>query len=263
MTGKIAVFILICFFAVLLSTCSFAAETVKVATYAGDVKLYAGGALEASEIITDMQLKSGDRVKTGGESFVEMVFDVNKNNVVRIEENTDVVIMLKGSDKLELVDGTIFTRLKGLKKGETFQVKTPCAVCGARGTGWGTSTNQGDTTVTSFESKVFVRGLKKDGTPMEGMSWVNEGFLRNIKKFEKPGKMTKASEKILSEMKNKMKAGDMGNKDEKVLQADKGRETRREGALNKRDDSRLREIREDKQKDDSEKTSGSFGTTGD
>jgi hypothetical protein len=116
-----------------------------------------------------------------------------------------VAIKLEGPDKIELVDGEIFALLQNLEPGEVFRVRTPCATCGARGTGWRTATTGKATEVSVFEDQVFVRGIKKDGTAMEDQYTVKEGYETKIKKFDKPQKMRKISARRLAKMKNEIK----------------------------------------------------------
>ncbi len=190
-----------------INTCVWAEDdeaTAKVISYAGEVNVYPGAAKDAVSCRSDMRFKGGDRIKTGKEAYLEIAFDQMEKNIVRVEENSDVVILLEEDNKINLINGKIYTQLNNLPKGRVFKVKTPCVVCGARGTGWVTDTNSQETTVSSYESKVFVRGLKKDGTPMEGMSWTKEGYRRKTNKFEKPGKTARIPKEELDAMKKKM-----------------------------------------------------------
>jgi hypothetical protein len=224
-------------------------ETAIVMSFAGDVKITPVGEVKAVQCEPGMALKSGDKITTGEESYLEVAFDRPKGNIVRIEENSYVIIRLKGTDSIELIDGEILALLRNLKGGETFQVRTPCGVCGARGTGLGTNTDGSSMNVGSFEGKVFTRGVNRDGSVMEDDSWVDEGYERTIKKFGKPGKMTKMSEEKLKKMKSKFKQfqkSKMGKKSSKFNQMMDKEERRREGLLEKKDEKRLDKIRDDK-----------------
>ena len=230
------------------------ASSAKVISYSGNVDIFKTDSVDAVGCAAGMKFKTGDRIKTGAEAYVEMAFDRKSDSIVRVEENSNVVLMLKGNDKIELIDGEILTRLQNMPKGTIFQVRTPSAVCGARGTGWGTKAKGGETTVSSFESTVFVRGVKKDGSPMEGEETVKEGHERKTKKFEKPGKETKVPEKKLEEMKGRIKFPDkknkrtnkrrrMGNSYEKINEL-------KESILDKKDKKRIEKV--DKKEESSE-----------
>jgi hypothetical protein len=180
-----------------------ASDPVSVVSLAGEVKVTPAGAAKPVACEPKMFLQSGDRIKTGRESYLEIAFDRRRENIVRIEEKSDVVLRLADGEKIELVDGRIFTVLKNLKSGEVFRVRTPCAVCGARGTGWQTKTTGEETDVSVFDGRVLARGIKKDGSAMEREHWIDEGFERKIKKHEKPGDMTKVPDKKIAEWRKK------------------------------------------------------------
>lgn len=213
-------------------------ESVTVVSYAGDVKITPSGKDEPLECKPDMILKEGTHISTGEESYLEVAFNRSKTNVVKIKENSKVVLKLEGDEKIELIDGAVYTMLKDLKKGETFQVRTPCAVCGARGTGWATGTDGNSTNIGVFDKKVFVRGLKKDGSVREKVSWVSEGFEFNIKKFASLGKKKKMSREKLNELRKEFGMGESKGKKGKLEgfgNAGNQRERQMEGILDRKD----------------------------
>ena len=161
--------------------------TVSVVALSGNVKVIPAGETKEVDCQAGMILAKGDRVKTGRGAYVEITFDRRMENVVRIEESSDVVIKL-GVDTIELVNGKVFAAIKSMKKGEPFRIKTPCVVCGVRGTGWETGTDSRESTVSVVNGSVFARGINKDGSVMEKSFIVRAGFEARIKKFERPGK---------------------------------------------------------------------------
>jgi hypothetical protein len=186
--------------------CAHASEaTINVVALAGDVKIISAGETRAVTGQPGMRLKEGSQVLTGAESFAEIALNVTGSNIVKIKENSKVAIRLEGEDKIELIDGEIFMLLRGLQRGEVFRVKTPCATCGARGTGWKTATDGNVTDVAVFEGRVFVRGVKKDGTPMEDKHWIKEGYETKIKKFERPERAARISEDKLEKIQREIK----------------------------------------------------------
>jgi hypothetical protein len=175
-------------------------EDVVVISMAGKAKVIPAGKKKPVDCKTGMYLKAGARITTEKGAYVQIAFDELEENIVKISENSDVVLKLADGDKIELVNGQIYALLRDMEKDETFRVRTPCAVCGARGTGWRTKTDGQVTEVAVFDDKVFVRGLKKDGTAMEKFSWLGEGYKVKIKKFEGPGKKEKLSAGEIAEM---------------------------------------------------------------
>jgi hypothetical protein len=168
-----------------------AAETARVTSLAGDVGIVPDGMTGKIACRPDMALKAGDRIITGEESHLDIAFDRTRKNTVRIEADSDVRVRLDGEDRVELVDGEIVASLDGLKKGEIFRVRTPCGVCGASDTSWVTSVKENIATVSAVEGKVFVRGINENGSVMEKEYWVEEGFERKVRRFERPEKMSK------------------------------------------------------------------------
>ena len=182
-----------------------AEESVNVISCAGEVKLIPSTGMEAVVCRGGMRLEEGSRIITGKGSYVEIAFDRTGRNIVKIKENSEVVVKLDGSEKIELIDGEILAMLRKLKRREAFRVRTPCATCGARGTDWSTKTDGKVTDIAVLSGKVFVRGIKVDGSVMEKEFWVKKGFERRIKRFEHPGAMEKISEARLSAIEKDIK----------------------------------------------------------
>lgn len=184
----------------------YAAEPLaEVTSLEGSVMILPSG--EALEVKCEkgMLLKSGDRITTGEKSYLEIAFDSEKGNVVKVKENTQVVVRLKGDEKIELIDGELVTSLKNLKKGTEFRIVTPSAVCGARGTGWVTKAGKDLTVISVFDGTVFTLGLEKDGSLMEKEYLTKYGYRREIKRFETPGGLEKISEIDLKDMRKEIK----------------------------------------------------------
>ncbi|MBL7157940.1 MAG: FecR domain-containing protein [Candidatus Omnitrophica bacterium] len=141
-----------------------------------------------------MLLGSGDSIKTHKESSMEISFD-GDTNLVNIEENTHVVIKLDGIEKLELIDGEILALVKSIPKGSRFEIRTPTAVCGARGTGWGANAKKDETVVDCYENKAYAKGIDKKGNIMEDNLTVPKGSRTIVKLFQKPSKLMKLAGK--------------------------------------------------------------------
>ncbi len=180
-------------------------EKVSIISYGGDAKVVFAGQTDSIACKPGMLLEAGARLITGKNSFIEIAFDENADNIVKVEEETEVIIKLSGIDKIELVDGEMFTLLQALDGKETFQVRTPFATCGARGTGWRTKTDGNTTDVAVIRDKVYIRGINKDGSDMEKKFWVKEGFERKVNKFERPGKTQKIDKVRFSGMEKEIK----------------------------------------------------------
>lgn len=182
-------------------------EKVMVVSYSGMVKVIPSGSTEPVTCRPGMFLKAGARVITGDESYVMVAFDRNKNNVVKIKANSEVVLKLEGAEKIELIDGTMFTMLQGLKRGETFRVRTPDTVCGARGTGWKNDRTDSGTQVAVFDGSVVTRGINADGSIMEEDFVTAAGYSREVKRGSAPGKPVELTADEMKAMKKEFSLG--------------------------------------------------------
>ena len=189
------------------------AEKVKVVSVEGDVEVTLPG-IKPQKPKVDMLIEEGTKIETREASSIEIAFNAEATNIVKVEENSSVVVKLEGDEKIELIDGELFVLLKDLEEGSTFKVRTPCAVSGARGTGWWVKAASEFTDVSVFDNKVFVQGINKDGSLMKKEYWVDKGYERKINRFQKPGKRRRVSAKRLKRMEKsiRMKEARMGKK---------------------------------------------------
>ena len=170
-----------------------ASSQVKVIYAEGRAEFLASGATNWKDVTEGLVLRSGDSVKTYNNSTVELAFDRGKRNIVNIKSNTHVVIKLHKSERIELVNGEVFALVKSLPGRSRFEIRTPTAVTGARGTGWGANANKSRTIVKAYEKDSYAKGLDKDGNVLKDNMTVKEGNETTVKRFEKPSKLKKIS----------------------------------------------------------------------
>jgi hypothetical protein len=112
-------------------------------------------------------LKDGDfllagqtvRVEKGG--LVDLAFDGEWQNTVRLESDTELSLSALHPDvALELGEGDVFTELDALPQGSTFELTTPTATASVRGTAWHTEHRGGQTQIASFKGDVEVLSAK-------------------------------------------------------------------------------------------------------
>ena len=127
------------------------------------------------------ELKEGDllgkdeSLEVAPDSAVDLAFDKEWKNVVRVEEKSKLKVAQISPTKLELGQGGVFAKLKALPKDSSFDVKTPTAVATVRGTEYRTTYVDGHTEVFNVSpSKVFVYGVKADGSVNREQSVVLE-----------------------------------------------------------------------------------------
>ncbi|MCM8761395.1 MAG: hypothetical protein NC933_04610, partial [Candidatus Omnitrophica bacterium] len=82
---------------------------------------------------------------------------------------------------------------RNIPKGSSFEIRTPAGISGARGTGWGSKTDGETAIFSSYENAIYVKGINRDGSVMEGELTVSEGFRAVVDKFERPERLEQIS----------------------------------------------------------------------
>ncbi|MFA5168491.1 MAG: FecR domain-containing protein [Candidatus Omnitrophota bacterium] len=175
----------------IFSISAYAADNdlkAMVISIKGDVKVDPQGKGKWVAAENDMDLGQGAILKAGAASSADLVFDKAMLNVVNVGENTTLAVDLLSHSltQVSLPNGKILAKLKGLKNGAKFQVRTPTAICGARGTGLGVEVFEGITNVQAFEDVIYVQGLGPNGEPLSVTVEVPAGWKSAIKTGENP-----------------------------------------------------------------------------
>jgi hypothetical protein len=166
-----------------------AQEKVEVVSFSGTVEVRRDGSFDYQAAEEGMLLVSGDTIKTGAGASAILGFDEEDRNIVRVEENTTSVIVLKGDEKIELLQGEVFSIIQSLPTGTSFEVRTPTAVAGARGTEWATRYDGQETQVEAYEDMPFVKMIDEKGNLGEEMKVVT-GYATRVAKFAPPARMS-------------------------------------------------------------------------
>jgi hypothetical protein len=143
-----------------------------------------------------MKLSILDRLKTGGwGSYTEISFSKDNDKIVKIFNNTEVLLKeLQPKVNINLDRGKIYSLIESLGEKSSFEIRTPTAICGARGTGWEISFNS-KTTAGCYENFIFVQGIDEQGQPIPGELIVKEGFKTVVEEFQRPRELFKITEK--------------------------------------------------------------------
>lgn len=167
----IVYFALIC--GLLFAFPGFAAnDAALIMRVEGDVQVLPASKTDWIKAGITMVLRSGDKVKTAKGSVCDISFSQDDKNMVGVMENSEVIILLDGNKKLQVVDATIFAKLKAIPRGSAFEIKTPVGICGARGTGLGVSGNDKGIKSECYENQIYTSNEKGEEKP------VNEGYYR-------------------------------------------------------------------------------------
>ncbi|GEM_PF-3389109 len=161
--GGLALALAVCMANVCRKACAEPSSFVTVHSASGDVNVLTAGEQAWQKAEKGMALGSGSSIKTGDDSHVNLAFDTEKTNIVSVRPNSHVVVQLKEDDKLTLIDGAVFSSLRNLPEGSTFRVRTPLAVCGARGTKFTVSydSEKALTALAVLESSVVLQSLRE------------------------------------------------------------------------------------------------------
>ncbi|MFH1996785.1 MAG: FecR domain-containing protein [Candidatus Omnitrophota bacterium] len=196
MRKYISAFILFIFMAVqIFASSAQAASGGRVAT----VTLVKGGVsidVDATDAWVDaaegVNLKEGSKVKTSYDGYVEIAFDTKKMNVVKLAEGSKFTIGEKSSSgqMAELSEGKLLALFKNMKKGSKFEVKTPSAICGVRGSGMGLEVFGFITNVFSFSGFVYSQGVGSDGDPRGSPQQIPNGQKSMVPMNQDPGAAT-------------------------------------------------------------------------
>jgi hypothetical protein len=206
----------------------------------------------------NMPLMTGDKVTTEGSAFLDMAFGEGMLNIARVDENSTVIVKLQDTDKIELIGGELWTVLKNLKKGETFRVKTPCAVAGARGTIWATKIVGKGVDVSVLDGKVSVQGASGGKASGKGIL-LGEGFKVYVDVSGRINDREKISPDDLARMRKiamsmsgagEAQRGSKVRKIENILnKGNKVIDERFQGIIEEKEESRIEQLRDNKSDD--------------
>ncbi|MDD4956268.1 MAG: FecR family protein [Candidatus Omnitrophica bacterium] len=199
-------FIIFLAFLTLIGVATACAEQATVFDFSGDAKIVPKGRKIGVDCEKGMVVYPGDWVKTGSGSFVTIAFDDKNDNVIKVEENSLVIIKLDGYFKLQLLSGEIYAILENVEANETFRVLTPSVVTEATSSGWGAKSDGNLTNVVVFDDRIFICGINKDGSVNKKRYWIEEGYERSTKKFEEPGELKPAPDNMVSWFKDQVVA---------------------------------------------------------
>jgi len=107
-----------------------------------------------------MQVDIGDSIRTARHSRVDIALDAQKQNTIRLEQKTQVVLnsASEGSlDRLDLSRGMVYSNLENIKAGLSFEVNTPSAVAGVRGSSYRVYTERDSDEVSAYKDTVFIK----------------------------------------------------------------------------------------------------------
>ena len=126
---KLILILLICF-----SSYAFAqTQNCRITAAKGDVKVFRAEKEEWVDAKTGMAINKNDCVKTAKASSCDIRL---QEHIFKIKENADITFKELAINKIsmEMQRGEIVAKLEKLPSDGNFEIKSPVAVCGVRGT---------------------------------------------------------------------------------------------------------------------------------
>lgn len=224
-------------------------DEAKIVYIKGEVKLQKAGQISWVTAGEGMIIEDGDRIKTFKNSTAEIAIDKDKKNIIKIEQETEMLMEKIKDKRSQLSKGKVLALLEALEPGSDFEVRTPTAVCGVAGSGMFVQTDGNKTTAGCHEDQAYAKGINKDGS-FTSKKIIEEGYKCIIEKFTPPGSLialTEQEQKQWSEFREAVREHMEGTKEQKseepVLATDfkeDKTETQREDRLEK-DEQKRRE----------------------
>jgi hypothetical protein len=151
------------------------AQVAEIIDIKGNVRIREPGKIFWRKAKIHMLLKRDTKLETGARSECTLTFDEDLMNIVTIKANSLITIEEVKPGRIFLPQGRVFSLIDQLSSVEEFQIRTPTAIAGARGTGWSTDSSDRGTDVKCYEDRTFVQGLDDKGN-VTGEKDLDSGF---------------------------------------------------------------------------------------
>jgi hypothetical protein len=174
-----------------------AAEIVYVE---GVVQVQPTNAGEWQKADKGTRVNVGDAIRTARHSRADIALDEAKQNIIRLDPKTMIVLTdaTSGSvDRLDLSHGRVYSNLENIKAGFTYEVTTPSAVAGVRGSGYSVYSERDSDEVQAYKDDVSIRTFDTEKNTLSETT-LPEGFKTFIERFETAGALTQVSEREYS-----------------------------------------------------------------
>jgi hypothetical protein len=144
------------------------AQTAKIIRLEGNVEMKISETDNWQVATIGTYLKKQAEIKTDKDSSCTLAFDEKLDNLITIEQNSQLTLEQLKPTELFLPEGRVFSIIDNLADLGEFKVKTPVAVAGVRGTGDSVESGKDGTTVKCFQGEIYVGSLLKPGNPILG-----------------------------------------------------------------------------------------------
>ena len=173
-------------------TVSRAAQLINVE---GSVQVQSPGDNEWKKAENGMQVNIGDSIRTARRSKADIALDAEKKNTIALGEKTLVVLNSASADSIDRLDlsrGRVYSNMEGIKSGLSFEVNTPSAVAGVRGSSYMVYAERDEDEVSAYKDTVFIKAFDADKNQISEIM-LPEGFKTFIGRFEGPSALLQIS----------------------------------------------------------------------
>jgi hypothetical protein len=142
-----------------------------------------------------MQVNIGDTIRTARHSKIDIAMDQGKLNTIQFGEKTLAVLNSATADTIDRVDlsrGRVYSNMEGIKSGLSFEVTTPSAVAGVRGSSYMVYVERDQDEVAAYKDTVFIKSFDADKKQVADMM-LPEGFKTFIERFSEPSALMQVS----------------------------------------------------------------------
>lgn len=142
-----------------------------------------------------MKVNIGDSIRTARHSLADVALDEEKKNTIRIDPKTTIILGSNNAgtiDKLDISRGRVYSKLENLKAGLTFEVDTPSAVAGVRGSSYSVNSERDEDEIKAYKDEVFIKAYDANKNLITEAT-LPEGFKTFIDRFEGPGALISIS----------------------------------------------------------------------
>ena len=113
---------------------SFTDGKAIISNVTGTAKILRSGSDEWVPVGENDTLQEGDQIRTDNNASVDVVYDDSSLNVTHIDQNTIAKFTSLEPTRIYLSDGSVFSSLEALPKGQEYEVATDTSVNAIRGT---------------------------------------------------------------------------------------------------------------------------------
>ncbi len=178
--------------AALVCAFGFRSHAAEILYVEGTVQVQSSTDSQWNKAEKGLAVDIGDVVRTARHSRCDIAFDAQKKNTVRLEEKTLVVLNSSGVDyvdKVELSRGRVYANLENIQSGLAFEVTTPSAVAGVRGSSYMVYTEKDEDEVSAYKDDVYLHTFDAEkNRTMETI--LPEGFKTFVERFQTPSVFT-------------------------------------------------------------------------